>query len=267
MDLLVVGAGGMGRWLARTLAPDDVAFVDVDPNRAAAAAAAVPAGRAVEGDFDETFDVVALAVPMDAVADAAAAHADRAREAVIDVTGTMAPAIAALRDAAPDRERLSLHPLFAPDRGTGRIAAVPDQSGPTTAAIRERLDAAGNQVFETTAQAHDEAMETVQSRAHAAILAFALAAEDVDPAFHTPVSAELARLANRLTTGDPSTYADIQGAFDGAGDVAAAARRIADADPDAIGDLVAAADELNVPAEAAEGSDDDIDAHDRESGE
>jgi prephenate dehydrogenase len=264
MDLLVVGAGGMGRWLARSLAPDDVAFVDVDPDRAAAAAATVPAGRPVEGDYDETFDVVALAVPMDAVAEAAGDYAHRADDAVIDVAGSMAPAIAALRDAAPDRERLSLHPLFAPDRGTGRIAAVPDAPGPTTAAIRERLDAAGNEVFETTAAAHDEAMETVQTRAHAAILAFALAAEGVDPAFHTPVSAELARLANRLTTGDPSTYADIQGAFDGAADVAAAARRIADADPDAIRELVATADELAVPAEAADGSDDGADAADRE---
>lgn len=244
MDLLVVGAGGMGRWLARTLAIDDVAFADVDEDRAVEAAAAV-GGRVAEPD--ERFAVVALAVPMDAVGAAAAEHAPRAREAVIDVTGAMAPAVAALRDAAPDRERLSLHPLFAPDRETGRIAAVPDAPGATTAAIRERLERAGNEVFETTQAAHDEAMETVQARAHAAILAFALAAADVPPAFHTPVSAELVALADRLTSGDPATYADIQAAFDGADDVADAAREIADADPDAVRELVAAAGAIGGP--------------------
>jgi prephenate dehydrogenase len=244
MDVLVVGAGAMGRWLASTL-DADVAFADADPEAATAAAAAVD-GRAVPldgegGDPAERFDIVALAVPVGAVEAAAESQADRAREAVVDVTGVMEPAVAALRSAAPDRERLSLHPLFAPDHAPGRIAAVPDATGATTDAIRDRLEAAGNAVFETTPAEHDRAMETVQAGAHAAVLAFALAAEDVRPAFHTPVSGSLAALAGRVTRGEPDVYADVQATFDGAEAVAAAARRIADADPEAFRELYAEA--------------------------
>jgi prephenate dehydrogenase len=90
---------------------------------------------------------------------------------------------------------------------------------------------------ETTPEEHDEAMETVQARAHTAVLAFALAAEDVPDAFQTPISESLFDLVEQVTGGEARVYADIQSAFDGAEDVAGAAREIADADDDAFTEL------------------------------
>lgn len=232
MKLLVVGAGAMGRWLARHF--EDVAFADADPAVARGAAAELD-GRVAENG--EPFDVVAVAVPMDAVEDAVADHADRATGAVVDVTGEMATAVAALRRHAADLERLSLHPLFAPENAPGNVAAVADDPGPRTRAVRERLTAAGNHVFDTSAEEHDRAMATVQARAHAAVLAYALAAEDVREEFHTPLSGPLAGLVDQLTGEDPRVYADIQDAFVGAADVADAARRIAEADHETFVDL------------------------------
>jgi prephenate dehydrogenase len=73
----------------------------------------------------------------------------------------------------------------------------------------------------------------VQAAAHAAVLAYGLAAGDVDERFHTNVSGPLAALVEQVAGGEPRVYADIQAAFDGAGDVAEAARQVADADREA----------------------------------
>lgn len=269
MKLLVVGAGEIGRWVADTLADasalDEIAFADRDAAVARDAAASrdaashdatashgattsrdatdreaavardagtavdAPIARAVPTDTDETFDAVCLAVPMSAVADAVSEYADNADRAMFDVSGAMATPIEAMREHV-DGERASYHPLFAPPRVPGNVAAVVDEGGPITDAVHEAIEAGGNDVFETTAVEHDEAMKTVQSGAHAAILAWALAADDVREEFHTPVSAGLQELVETVTEGAPGVYGEIQDAFDGADAVADAAREIADAD-------------------------------------
>jgi prephenate dehydrogenase len=99
-----------------------------------------------------------------------------------------------------------------------------------TDALREDLAAAGNHCFETTSEEHDRAMETVQAAAHAAVVAYGLAAESVRPEFATPVSEDLSDLVRTVTGGEPRVYADIQATFDGAAAVAAAAERVAAAD-------------------------------------
>ncbi|MFB6142069.1 MAG: prephenate dehydrogenase/arogenate dehydrogenase family protein [Halorientalis sp.] len=241
MDTLVVGAGAMGRWFAEALEagasrPVSVAFTDADPAAARDAAQATD-GRAADGDPDERFDLVCVAVPIPAAADAIAEYTPRAERAIVDVTGTAQDPVAAMREHARDLERISLHPLFAPENGPGNVAIVPDAPGPVTDEVREALTARGNHCFETTAAEHDRAMETVQARVHAAVLAFGLAAEDVPAAFQTPVSEELFDLLDQVAGGDPRVYADIQDAFEGAADVADAARAIADADHEQFRDL------------------------------
>lgn len=228
MQLLVVGAGEVGRWVADTV-DADVAFADADPAVAEAAADAV-GGRAVPTGTDERFDAVCLAVPIPAVGDAVSTHAPNAERAMFDCSGVMAGPVAAMREALPDRERASFHPLFAPVRAPGNVAAVADATGPVVEAVRKDLAAAGNRVFDTTPAEHDEAMETVQAGAHAAILAYALAAGDVREEFATPVSAGLDDLAATVTGGTPRVYAEIQASFDGADAVADAAARLAAAD-------------------------------------
>ncbi len=235
MDVLIVGAGAMGRWFADAIGAS-VAFADVDDDAARAAAERVD-GRTVALDGTERFDAVCLAVPMSELGAAIEAQAPRAEEAILDVAGVMAPAIAAMEVHAPDVERVSLHPLFAPERAPGSIAVVADRPGPTTDRLLADLEAAGNEPFETTAADHDAAMESVQAAAHAAVLAFALAAEPVPREFETPVYERLRELVGTVTDGTPRVYADIQEEFDGARDVAATARRVADADRTAFGTL------------------------------
>ncbi|WP_049987038.1 prephenate dehydrogenase/arogenate dehydrogenase family protein [Halobellus rufus] len=230
MEVLVVGAGAMGRWTGETLATEfDIAFADRDATAAANAADDV-GGRTVELDTDEAFDVVCVAVPITAAEAAIEAHANRAERAMIDVTGVMEGPVAAMRAYLPDRERVSLHPLFAPENAPGNVAAVVDEGGPVTETILEEVGDAGNHVFETDPDEHDTAMETVQAGAHTAVLAYALAADDVREEFATPISEVLSDLVGTVTDGTPRVYREIQESFEGADDVADAARRIADAD-------------------------------------
>jgi prephenate dehydrogenase len=230
MNVLVVGAGTMGRWVGRVLADvsQSVAVTDADPATAREAAAQLDCR--VFDSADDGFDVVCLAVPMPAVESAIAEYAPLADRAVVDVAGTMAEPLAAMAEHAPACARASVHPLFAPENEPGSVPVVVDSEGPELETIRAALEARGNHVFETTAAEHDEAMETVQAKTHAAVLAFGLAAEEVDPAFQTPISGVLAELLEQVTDGSPGVYADIQQQFAGADAVAEAAELIASAD-------------------------------------
>ncbi len=234
MNVLVVGAGSMGQWFARTLrkhADASVAVTDTDSEAARQTAGAV-GGRAVPTDTDERFDVVCLAVPMPVAVAAIEEYAPLATEAVVDVTGSMTDPLAAMAETAADRERASLHPLFAPANAPGNIAVVTPARGDHITAVLDALAAAGNDLFETTSAEHDAAMESVQAAAHAAVIAYAMASEDVPDRFHTPVSAGLESLVSQVLGGEAHVYGDIQRTFDGADAVADAASELADADHD-----------------------------------
>ena len=232
MNVLVVGAGSMGQWFARVMREESggtIAFTDTDDAAARTATDAV-GGRAVPTDTEEPFDLVCLAVPMPVASVAIEEYAPLARSAVVDVTGSMAGPLAAMTETVPDRQRASLHPLFAPANAPGSVAVVTAAGGETTDAVLDAVAAAGNEPFETTAEEHDTAMESVQAGAHAAVLAYAMATEEVPEQFHTPVSAGLESLVTQILGGEARVYADIQSTFEGADDIAAAARTIADAD-------------------------------------
>jgi prephenate dehydrogenase len=243
MQLLVVGAGEMGRWFARYSGADAVAFADRDPEVAEDAADAHRGeATAVPLETDGRFEAVCLAVPMHAVPDAVAEHAPRAREALVDVSGEMRDSVAALRRHAEGRQRASFHPLFSASNAPGNVPVVVVEDGPVVESVRETLSAAGNRVFETTPGEHDRAMETVQARAHTAVLAYALAAEDVDSRFQTTLSAPLSELVDQVAGNTPEVYAEIQERFEGGDSVAEAARRLADADREGFLDLYEEAD-------------------------
>lgn len=236
MDVLIVGAGAVGRWMAAVV-DGRVAFADADHDAARMAAAAIPDAEAVPLDGTESFDLVSVSVPMRAAETVLESQAGRAERALVDLTGSMVSPLETMAAVAPELERASYHPLFAPEHAPGRIAVFTENSGPVTDAIVGAFEAAGNEMVAVGADEHDEAMRTIQGRAHAAILAFGLAADEVPPELATPVFDALDELRDRVTGGNADVYADIQSTFDGAGDVADAARRIADADRDAFADI------------------------------
>lgn len=237
MDVLIVGAGDVGRWFG-DLVDGAPAFADVDRERAEGAAEdADPRSRAVALEGDDSFGLVCIAVPLSVAPEVIEAQATRAQQAVVDLTGAMEAPLAAMARAAPARERVSFHPLFAPENAPGRVAVSTSAGGPATDRVRAWLEDAGNTLVDVDPTTHDEAMATVQGRAHAAILAFALAADDVPDGLETPVYEDLRTLVRRVTGGNASVYADIQATFGGADEVAAAATRLAESDAETFADL------------------------------
>ncbi|WP_122089614.1 prephenate dehydrogenase/arogenate dehydrogenase family protein [Halalkalicoccus subterraneus] len=229
MDVLIVGAGAMGRWFGEVVGDKGrVAFVDREEEVARETADAV-GGRTISERTTERFGIVCLAVPIPAVERAIALYAPLADRAIADVSGVMRAPVAAMETHAPEREHVSLHPLFSPENAPGNVPIVAGE-GPAAEWIRERLRGAGNALVETTPEEHDVAMETIQTKAHAAVLAYALAADDVPDGFETPVSRELDGLVETVTDGNSRVYADIQSTFPGAETVAEAAIEIAEAD-------------------------------------
>ncbi|ADJ14996.1 prephenate dehydrogenase [Halalkalicoccus jeotgali] len=229
MDVLIVGAGAMGRWFGEVVGEEGrVAFVDREAEAAREAADAV-GGRAIPEETAERFDIVCLAVPIPAVERVIELYAPLADRALADVSGVMGAPIEAMEAVAPEREHVSLHPLFAPENAPGNVPVVAG-GGPVAEWIEERLREAGNALVATTPEEHDRAMETVQTKAHTAVLAYALAADAVPEGFETPVSRELDGLVRTVTGGNPRVYADIQSAFPGSADVAEAAIDVAEAD-------------------------------------
>lgn len=228
MDVLVVGAGTMGRWFG-SIVDAEVTFTDTDPNVAQKAAAAV-GGQAIDIEEETSVDVVCVAVPMSVAPTVIERHGPRATEALVDVTGEMEGVVEAGQSVAPDRERASFHPLFAPENAPGNVPVVIDEGGPTVDAIVADIEAAGNAIIETTVDEHDRAMETIQAAAHTAVLAYGIAAEPVPEGFETPVSRQLEAVVEQVTGGNPAVYEEIQAHFDGADRVAKAAGEIATAD-------------------------------------
>ncbi len=232
MRVAIIGAGSMGSWFAELvdgwLEP---IIVDVNEQRAIELATHVGCDHATIGDL-ESVPVICTAVPIPATVDVLEQVAPISTTAVIDLSGTMTAPIATMREHSPSCERISIHALFAPDNEPGNVAAVIEEPNVVWETLRTRLESRDNRVFKTDARTHDQAMETVQAKVHAAIIAYALAADPVDDRFHTPISAELADLAEAVLSGSARVYADIQEAFDGADDLARAANDLAEADPD-----------------------------------
>lgn len=229
MDVLIVGSGAVGRWVGSRL-DGSIAFADVDRAAAESAATALPDGTVTDLSGSETYDVVAVAVPMREATSVIEAQADRATGALIDFTGSMAGPLETMEKAGGALQRASFHPLFAPEHAPGRIAKSTGQDGPLIDRITRSFVAAGNTIVPVEASVHDDAMATVQGRVHAAVLAFGLAADPVPEELGTPVFEEMQALRERVTSGPPGVYADIQETFDGIEALQDAVEKLAEAD-------------------------------------
>tara|TARA_A100001037_G_C15148859_1_gene637874 strand:- start:839 stop:1570 length:732 start_codon:yes stop_codon:yes gene_type:complete len=224
MKLLIVGAGSMGRWFASSV-DAEITFLDVRSEIAQIAANEMGA-KMSEIDTVELFDVVCIAVPIPNVVEAISTYSKNATEVICDITGVMKTPIEAMKQYGNDIGRMSLHPLFGPENYPGRIASVMDENRPMAKKIIEDLEGAGNTLFTTTAEEHDEVMRTVQGMAHAAILSFALASQEVPNEFGTPIFDGLRELVKDMTNGNARVYSDIQEVFGGSTEIMKAAEKI-----------------------------------------
>ena len=220
--LVIGGTGGMGRWCAAFLKKSGFAVAISSRRDATAAAAALGVGAAKPAEAGQ-FDVVVLAVPLDAVAAVAADVGPRLRPGslLMDLSSLKKGPMAAMEAAAgPGVEVLGMHPLFGPGLTAleGRtVVLVPSaHSDRWLPLIKDLLESAGARVTLASAEEHDRRMSVVQGLTHfmyiawgRALLKLALRPEDFD-GFETPVFGATRDLAGRVLAQSPGLYAQIQ---------------------------------------------------------
>ncbi|HUL61564.1 MAG TPA: prephenate dehydrogenase/arogenate dehydrogenase family protein, partial [Methanocella sp.] len=224
--LVVGGAGAMGRWCAGFLKRAGFEVAISSRGDVSAAAASLGVGQAPAGDAGQ-FDVVVLAVPIDAVEEAAALVAPRMRPGslLMDLSSLKkGPMAAMLAHAPPGVGVIGVHPLFGPEAESleGRsVVLVP--SGRTAGwlpVLRAAFEDAGAGVVVATAEEHDAKMAVVQGLTHFMYVAWGLALERLDVSLNdlnacqTPVYGITKELAGRVLAQSPELYALIQSGED-----------------------------------------------------
>ena len=207
--VLVGGAGAVGGMFAKLLTASGIAVDVVDPS---------VDGRTVADVDPSAADMVMLAVP-ERVALAALPGVSAAMrpDALLVDTLSVKGRIAAI---APDRQMVSLNPMFAPSLGmAGRpVAAVVLGDGPAARELLAHVETWGGRVVRTDADTHDKLTAAAQVLTHAAVLGFghALAAMNLDitqlSAIAPPPHTTMLALLARITSGTPEVYWDVQAA-------------------------------------------------------
>ncbi len=206
--LLVGGAGGMGRLLARWFGQAGYR-VRVLEREDWGRAGALGAGA----------DLAVLAVPIEATSEVAGRLAPYLPEACVlaDITSVKAGPVAAMLAAHPGPV-LGLHPMFGPTTTAldkQIVVATPGRDPGACRWVLDQLAAWGAVVVSAGPEEHDDAMAVVQALRHFATFAFGqfLSRRGVDLGRTLEFSGPIYRLelgmVGRLFAQDPALYAEI----------------------------------------------------------
>ncbi|MGW4378919.1 prephenate dehydrogenase dimerization domain-containing protein [Kitasatospora sp. NPDC004531] len=220
------GSGAVGRMFTELLAGAGVEVCVVDP---CPPGAAPPGVRFLEGDIRAPggavaaevagADLVLLAVPEPVALDAVPAVTGLLPErALLADTLSVKTRMASAVRGFPDRQAVSLNPMFAPALGMrGRpVISVTLRQGPLVESLLGMVEAFGGRVVRMDAVRHDRLAAVSQALTHATVLAFghALHALDADIddliAVAPPPHATLLAVLARIASGAPEVYWDVQ---------------------------------------------------------
>jgi 4-amino-4-deoxyprephenate dehydrogenase len=123
-----------------------------------------------------------------------------------------------LQEANTRIEILSVNPMCSPALGLNNqnVAVVEVAPGPRARCFLQLLSTWGAKLVSLSAEEHDRTAAAIQAATHAAILAFGLALKEMrcDPSkasrMSTPPHRTLVALLERITSGAPETYWDVQ---------------------------------------------------------
>jgi 4-amino-4-deoxyprephenate dehydrogenase len=233
---VVGGSGAVGGLFARRLAESGarVTVVDLappgDPGPGSGPGAAEGRAGFLRGDLTDLSDevraefaradAVLLAVPeqiaLDSVKQVCALLGPGTL--LVDTLSVKGPLVAAVRAVAPDREMVSLNPMFAPSLGfEGRpVAAVVVHDGDRARQLLDLVGSWGGRVVQVSEHTHDRLAAATQALPHAAVLALGLALPELGidivelASIAPPPFTTMLALLARIASGSPEVYWDIQ---------------------------------------------------------
>ncbi|WP_186627028.1 prephenate dehydrogenase dimerization domain-containing protein [Rhodococcus sp. BP22] len=224
-DAVVIGGNGeVGRLIASLLAADGDTVLTLDPVAPTAARPGIAhlVGDIVDPDAEaravlRATPLVVLAVP-ESVAMETELTFLGARSLLVETLSVKSGFARKVDAADPPGSILGINPMFAPSLGMdGRpVAAVVHRDGSAVENFLGRISDWGGRVVHVDAEQHDRLAAATQALTHAAVLAFgsALAKLEVDPrlidSLAPPPATTLLALVDRVTSGEPAVYWDVQ---------------------------------------------------------
>jgi len=224
--IAVIGAGKIGRWIARSLSSFryDLTVFDVDTHALAKEEWKEIGANTVlleDGLDDEILAVlrqcsqVFLSVPENPGEELFSALLDRlgSKSVLIDTFSVKTPVAEIYRNSDSDTVAFGINPLFRPDPGlTGPMLICRyGDSSPDTCHLFFILKA--NDIFECEAEIHDRITSVFQGGLHSVVIAYASLLESSfakiernKPLLGTPPSKIMHALCSRVLSGQASTY-------------------------------------------------------------
>lgn len=215
--LLIGGAGGMGRWLARFLSSQGFSVEIADPAGPIPGFPHVSDWRASELDHD----LIAVAAPLRPSGEILEELATRAPRGIVfdvgSIKGPLRKGLRALRDAGV--AVTSVHPMFGPDTEllSGRHVIFVDLGAPeATQRVRDLFSSTMAVQIEMDLESHDRLVSYILGLSHAVNIAFLAVlaesgaeAEQLMQLSSTTFDAQL-DVARRVAGENPHLYFEIQ---------------------------------------------------------
>lgn len=221
MKVAVIGAGEMGRWLARfSKRWGEVVVSDVSLPKARRLASELKVKAASQDKAVAEADVIFVAVPISATPQVLKEAAGLARRGSLlaDVASVKGEVVKAMDEIGQEVELVSIHPLFGPGASSLKnkdIVVIPVRPGKRYRKLRELLVGSGARIVEMDAESHDRTMAVVQCLTHFVLLAYIKALQSlgrgkVSMKVRTPMFSRLVELAKAASAGGPELYLEIQ---------------------------------------------------------
>lgn len=221
MKVAIVGAGEMGRWLAKfSKRLGEVTVSDISAAKADKVASELHIIAKPTTEAAEKADLILVAVPISKTPSVLMHVAKTAKKGALlaDVTSVKADVVVAMKKIKTDIELVSLHPLFGPGASSIKdkdIVVVPVRPGKLYKNLKKVLKKSGARITEMDVDAHDRMMAIIQCMSHFVLLAYIQSMKSIKglkqvDKIRTPIFSALMNLAKAVLTGNPDLYGELQ---------------------------------------------------------
>ena len=214
MNVLIVGAGAMGRWFVQLFKGWGWKVWVTDVDRKKSLSLAKELGVEAGDEILPQADLVLVAVPISSTSSVLKEVCGRMKKGALlmEVSSVKEHVVSTMLELKSNPvELVALHPLFGPGATSvkgERFAFIPVKEGKLFKEIRKRLEKEGAIMIKTNAKQHDLAMARVQAMTHLLLLCYLhLCGQEK---LQTHLSRSLLELAKAVLAGNPSLYYELQ---------------------------------------------------------
>jgi prephenate dehydrogenase len=222
LKVAVIGAGAMGKWLAKFAKDNlgEVTVADINSARAKEVASELDAVAKPAQEAAAEAELIMIAVPISKTPEVILSLSEVVPKGalLVDVASAKSEVVEAMRKIKTDIELVSIHPLFGPGATSisGKdIVVIPVKPGKRYSVLKKKLVKLGARVTEMDAEQHDQLMSIIQCMTHFVLLAYLTAMKSMKglkyaKKLRTPMFAELTNLAKAVLAGNPGVYGELQ---------------------------------------------------------